>query len=523
MRTDHSFHVSSNSKSKLNSFRYIQNDEPDHIGISSVLKNHNKTHDPDKENRGSWVDGGVEDKSPFKSQPSKEKQEIRAGKDCPQTPANRIPLADLISNTEDAFKLAPGKEATPEDHVYWQHVPRSSDPNSGTPIARGKKRRHSSSPTSSPLQMMNQKESFDMHKFHSLLKTPQNDMVADLWNNYVGKTRDEANTEIPPRLAALLSSSPQTPGSGKTSRESALRRTSSCGTDWPTSNAKRRKLGHKGDDTISRDLFARAESDVQESSKSRTSKLTMLLDKIQESLNRSRSIQSDIITEIPTGSKGNAHTIESMKEGFHRNHHEPDHKHASQDDSNQLRSSKGKELSESFSEFGDDELDDDLLQLVEDPTSNEQSTGLQVKFADPLTYTQQTGRKQSPTYAAQINDDNVVLSLRKESKTDEFDDDDYDDEFAENVEEIMLQYDHQDSFPARKTVPNKFEQDVRTKIEPNLPDIRTAEDLLKPSPGGQVADMMLSDEFDDKDLDLAVIGDSILQCGTESGKEVGHP
>lgn len=45
----------------------------------------------------------------------------------PQTPAVRIPLEDLIGNTEDAFNC-PQPLATPGDHVIWHDGPASSDP-----------------------------------------------------------------------------------------------------------------------------------------------------------------------------------------------------------------------------------------------------------------------------------------------------------------------------------------------------------------------------------------------------------
>src|ERR1700743_791330 len=67
----------------------------------------------------------------------------------PHTPASKIPLAALISNTEDAFNGA-HFDTTPEDHVSWQHGPRSSDPaSSERSTQRGKKRARSSSPASS--------------------------------------------------------------------------------------------------------------------------------------------------------------------------------------------------------------------------------------------------------------------------------------------------------------------------------------------------------------------------------------
>lgn len=519
MRTDYSSHVSPSSIYKLNSFRYVQNEKNAAIGISSTAKYYNHTHHPDKENQTSWINKVVENKTPSKSQPSTGKHDVMPVKYCPQTPANRIPLADLISNTEDAFKFAPGNEATPEDYVYWQHVPRSSDPNSGTPIARGKKRRNSSSPTSSPLQASNRKEAFDMQKSQSLLKTPQTDMVTDLWKNYIGKTMDETNGEIPQRLANLLSSSPKTPGSAKSNRESNLRRAASCGIDWPTSNTKRRKISHLDDGRLNRDPLDRSKSDVPEPRIPHTSKLSILLDKIQENLKKNRTIRSDIATDSLIGSNINVSARNLEKERCHEGFNELDNDCACHGNNSQLRSMDGNRTAKSFSEFGDDDLDEDLLQLVEHPAPLNAPTEQYVSLAEPRISQERIENRPPFGYIAQTRDGKMG-SQSNELENDEFDEDD---DFAKSIEEIMLRYDHQESVSAQHTVPNWFKRDDKTGGNSNVPADSHTRSFLKTSAGGKATDLILSDEFDDEELELAAIGGSALQCGTNSVDEVGHP
>ncbi|KAF2497298.1 hypothetical protein BU16DRAFT_559046 [Lophium mytilinum] len=44
-------------------------------------------------------------------------------KTCPQsTPATRLPLADLVSNSEDASKHATARNNSPGERMYWRNL-----------------------------------------------------------------------------------------------------------------------------------------------------------------------------------------------------------------------------------------------------------------------------------------------------------------------------------------------------------------------------------------------------------------
>ncbi|KAL4759092.1 bifunctional ATP-dependent DNA helicase/ssDNA endodeoxyribonuclease DNA2 [Aspergillus foveolatus] len=216
--------ASADSRSKLDAFRYKNNNQ-NGTAMSPKKTTPHKGH-TNKENQTSWLNGVVEqDKpEPDNRQSLQEGPESKAVKDCPQTPGNRLPLADLIGNAEDAFSRAPmAQEFTPEDYVIWQHAPPSSNPSTQTPATQSKKRRHSSSPSSSPLAGSKgaRKGSFDLQSIQALLKTPQNDLATDLWNNYVAKTAVNVTDLQQPRFASLLSSSPRTPTSARAGQDSS--------------------------------------------------------------------------------------------------------------------------------------------------------------------------------------------------------------------------------------------------------------------------------------------------------------
>jgi hypothetical protein len=212
----------------------------------------------------------------------------------PRTPASKIPIAALISNTEDAFNGA-NFDTTPEDHVSWQHGPRSSDPASSLrSTQRGKKRARSSSPaSSSQIEKSNHFsaviEPLDLQNLQQSLKTPQHDPATDLWARYSTANLAKANGDnaaLPP--FAQFISSPQTPDTTK-SRDSVLQRSISCGIDWPTSKKKRRKL-----DTVEvcgrmRDIFECSKQDNLSHQAPGRSRVELLVGKIKESMLRKQS------------------------------------------------------------------------------------------------------------------------------------------------------------------------------------------------------------------------------------------
>ena len=246
----------------------------------------------DKENNNSQVSKIVAVASSPKSpeddleESSPQLPRLLSQKQCPQTPTNRIPLADLIGNTEDAFNCNP-KDTTPEDHIYWQHgpTPRSSIPSATANSARrGNKRARSSSPPSSSQNhksaRSNAPEVLDLKTLHESLKTPQNDPALDLWARYTDASlmKKDVNGNALPAFAHLMTSSPQT----QNGKDSGLRRSISCGIEWPASKAKRHKTNHEVAEGRVRDTLAASRKDIMATGKSKASRISLLMEKLQE-------------------------------------------------------------------------------------------------------------------------------------------------------------------------------------------------------------------------------------------------
>ncbi|KAL2865480.1 bifunctional ATP-dependent DNA helicase/ssDNA endodeoxyribonuclease DNA2 [Aspergillus lucknowensis] len=356
---------SSTSLSKLNAFRYASNNE--NGAEASPAKPYLPGGRANKENQTSWLNGVVEQDEPKSDpqQPLRETAEENIAKEPPQTPANRLPLADLIGNAEDAFSRVPiGNDFTPEDYVIWQHVPPSSNASIQTPATQSKKRRHSSSQSSSPLTESSkgaQNGSFDLQSFQTVLKTPQNDLATDLWNNYVAKNTNVSDLQQP-RFANLLSSSPRTPASAKTGQDSSgLRRSNSCIAEWPSSKAKRRKVDGERHPT-GRAIFSRTRSNTMIPKDFKASNFSSLVKEMERSLRRAPPQQADHhqISPIPAHTKARRSRSATPLEAKPTK---------PTDEGTAIYGQRGPPsknmLQGTSSDFGDDDLDDDFLELAE--------------------------------------------------------------------------------------------------------------------------------------------------------------
>lgn len=236
---------SSQTKSKLGAFRFEESDNQ--AKDTSDCGSLDGSNDTGKENTTAAEE---QDKRSL-SQRTPQFSQKSNGKDmreCPQTPVGRLPLAELIASGEDMNKHLPN--LTPSERVLWYH----SQQHEGQNISRGanirKKRRHSSSPLSSSQNEISNhldsgNPSLDLQKLQKSLKTPQADLASDLWSRY--SSRPSPNTDKPSPIGLAgpsfaMYSSPQTPV-----KHLALQRSISCGLEWPTSAAKRRKCNQKAE------------------------------------------------------------------------------------------------------------------------------------------------------------------------------------------------------------------------------------------------------------------------------------
>ncbi|KAJ5522023.1 hypothetical protein N7527_006138 [Penicillium freii] len=534
MATNNAYPISSNSRTKLNAFRF-QKGEIVPEGVNS--KDETESANGSKELKNSGPNGVAElmqassDRGcppPSEAQaPEAQEQESKPIKECPQTPGNRIPLADLISNAEDSFDPAPGPEVTPVEHVIWQHVPASSNPDtsSQTPAGRRRKRRHSSSPAGSPSngnKKKAQKEPLDLHSIQALFKTPQHDMAAELWNNYMDKNMVDGPDGLPPpRFANLLSSSPQTPGSGRTSRDSSgLRRAISCTTDFPTSRTKRRRVNRLG---VGPSRGIQRTSSNVESGRPKSSRINYLMEKIEKSIHMA---PADV---GPPGSSPlrqhmDARRCRSSSPTKDRRLHEADEEPAESPTAvlpEEVRPGALPVLQESSSEFGDDDLDQGLMDLVdpsEDPfiepahASNEFAS---LGSSDWAALDAEKSRSWQPKQNSMLDSKPSIPiphnTTTNETKRDEFDDfeDEYDD-LPDNLQEILAKCDT-NPVPVNSSKPTTTGPSLQESDAANVPVNGSMHS--KPPTAAPVKPEMASsdDEFDD-DFDLEAIEQTMKQA-----------
>lgn len=515
MATNYNACISSSSRNKLNRFRYVQPVEEEETKKTSQSKlSSEPLANADQENQDN-LDQNVNAESPDpppEAQPSTQSKESRSTKECPKTPANRIPLADLISNTEDAFRLAPGKDQTPDEYVTWQHAPQSSGPSNASPSARGKKRRREgSSPSGSPRKNKARKavEPFDMKTIKSLLETPQNDVATELWNSYVGRYKGEDGTvELAPKFVNL-SSSPHTPVSDVPSKDSSgLRRARSCTVDWPSTASKRKKAEMYKDGRAARELFTRSKSSVLDSGRS-SSKLNSLLERIQGSLVRSKA-KAEPPSSPPIGDSA-AEPREATAAGNQaspiRKGDDPD---APEDNENALKPAKSPGSS---SEFEGDEFDDDLLALVdasETPQARQESPKALPKV--PSSSGTDSDPPQSPSPAEQRKSSIPVIN-------NDDDDDEFDDGY-DFPEELLAQCDQQQQ-PARQDSTEAAVGETRRPQREEQTTSGNQDQGAQTSRDAQCAGDVSSDEFEGDDIDIDAIEEAMNLSDAGRQKQVG--
>lgn len=185
-------------------------------------------------------------------------------KEVPATPSGKLALPDLIGMGDVRRAV---HEISPDDRIGW-------DPGNNIieNIRKAKKRARSSSPTSSPSPA----------HFGN-----QFDPGSELWGRYSisGLNKSNSQTATIPALAYIMhTSSPQPLKQGTT----PFRRANSCGNQFP----KRRRVG----ETEGKDMFA-------EFVNVGPSKLSVLLEKVQEGLVQSQHIDDMDVSISPATAK----------------------------------------------------------------------------------------------------------------------------------------------------------------------------------------------------------------------------
>ncbi|EXJ86230.1 hypothetical protein A1O1_06600 [Capronia coronata CBS 617.96] len=452
------FAVSSQSRKKLKAFAFDER-------LLEV--------DEDKENQGIGRTTRVGEASFEKADDGGSVgQRCLSQRDMPRTPAVKIPFEDLIANTEDAFNCLP-PIATPKDHVLWETNPDSTDASgAATGTQKSRKRARSSSPASSQLGRSDHisvhKDALNLDALNRSLRTPNNDPTQDLWNRYT--TANAKKIEAEPTLPAyahLLPSSPQTPSSA--SKESGLRRTHSCGIEWPASKSKRRRVEANEMHGRTKELFAASRKEILRRDLSNNTRVGLLLEKIQESLTKKVAADESPSSSSPLPDRRSQALVSptkpqtAVRSGNTSTTHAPVHTPAVTG-----QNSEAQHDQQSSSEFSDDGLDIEAFESVEqalaetaaqnDPVPAEQRFETELdrhtaaSASQPAVSVYQSepsghGLRNAESPKPPPPEPQTIPAMQEFD--DEFDDDD-DEELMNEMLDLAAKYDSQPNPPARE-------------------------------------------------------------------------
>ncbi len=384
----------------------------------------------------------------------------------PQTPAPRKPLAERVGSNGNIVVGQDAEDSTLEDCVYWKHrrSPGSSEPYSSAIVfKRGKKRARSSSPMPSPcegyLEQRDAKDSLDLQSLNKTLKTPQADPALELWNRY------SANAITKP-IFQPSQITPFTQLTAASPRQSSLRRAVSCGISWPSST-KRRKVTRS-------DILDSAESHRTESCGTTVSRVSLLVEQIQESLARPETprVSAESFNSSPPSQERDS---SNMADSPLKNRGAPTttaNRQAAFLEVQAAQETEGrKNLSDRSSEFGDAELDNMDLSLFKsmDTVHKERhpQPAVDADIPIPVQRAGVSGAGRTNNFTLNVPRPNAAeedylfqepLQHAKDAKGtqrhvqfSEFDDDEDDEFYTADLEEVMAKFENQHQ---RKTVPH---------------------------------------------------------------------
>ena len=460
--------------------------------------------DSNKEN----LDSAAKPVSPSQMNPPPQpSSQLSAGKevrDCPQTPIGRLPLSELLAAGDDSRHNV---EYTPMERVLWENSPVNVDLPSSTSLRRKRKRAHSSSPASSSQNEVSShfpeaQTSRHVPTLPVTLRTPKADPADVLWSRFASDRRSPstAGGSLFPQL--MQSSSPQTPGP-PAQKDSGLRRAFSC-IEWPTSAAKRRKMHHNSFQRETAATFADGDHSAE---RSKMSRVSMLIEKMQNGLSNpreppttsssepSKSSPTAIKTRCPVKETNSVESdssdVDNVATGLSQAAVDEAAGAECYEASSQGLEPAGKIHVEELSEFGDDDLD---LEIVEAAKDEEERTLTDVEFCaqilpkrgDMSTSTDyQESNQNRPLIhdACQANDHEAWMqsqsshlpARKEELHEDEFDEDDAG-EFAADLDDVCAKYDTQAFAPDISSVDVPRTGDVansRTIASSSVPIVKT--------------------------------------------------
>ena len=209
----------------------------------------------------------------------------------PSTPGARLPLSDLVGNTDDTSRHAALAVLSPEEQLYW----RGSQP-ANTPVPRKNRKRARSSSPAAPSQ-----DESTLSARKGGLTTPQADPATELWSRYTSrKTPTVAKKSV--AFAHLINeSSPRSAAAAGS--VNGLRRWASCGVEFPASTGKRRKTNRvfqADQEDDAEDVFAAApSSDSVMQGQPSTTNLASIVQRMKQSISNSQEQPPSSSSPLP--------------------------------------------------------------------------------------------------------------------------------------------------------------------------------------------------------------------------------
>ncbi|RPA95335.1 hypothetical protein L873DRAFT_1325471 [Choiromyces venosus 120613-1] len=397
-------------------------------------------------------------------------------KQCPQTPAPRLALADLIGIGEEGKFPQPAAQpdASSEDRIMWQLSPNGSQV---TPILNGKgqkrKRNIDSSPAGAHQDSPAHRKlgTFNLEDMDTDLKTPSADPAMQLWSKYSTYTTSGSTAARPINPAArLFNGGEASPNGAPDLSPLGLRRSYSCGPDWPgNSRLKKRKTNPELGASIAEESTENHKglaTGTNGPGPSRLSRVSRLVDKVKETLGKSSVLPEPPSSSSPLPERHPNFDLTSSPLGGGRLRARGSPSFAKGAAPAEKAAPVESSDSEDFGEFDEADIDMDMVEKAEKLVRDSQSQNQ----ARPTTEDSYKPPVPAREQSVQPTQENFKLSV--DADEDEFGDGNDDDFFTQNFEEMVAKFDTPttaSNLPGNPQTPNqeKLDPKVRSQADEN--------------------------------------------------------
>ena len=465
--------------------------------------------------------------------PSSQKSSTKNSRECPQTPNGRLPLSQLLANGDDAAQLL---NVTPVERVLWENSPADTGSSDSGPPQRKRKRAQSSSSTSS--QNFSSKK-LDLKALQEAFRTPKADIGDDLWARYSLNTNDKRSPPFDKMHMphTYHSSSPQTPGPITHARDSGgLRRAFSC-IDWPTSAAKRRKLGYESPEQINARDRLSVEKSLRSGATLKMSRFSMLVDRLHDGLTGPSEHQETVPEALKSSPSASVQKVDKARNLQRYGSRGPVEEVADalsqtavgdSDKSDTLVAEDGLALDPiaGSSQYDDEDLDLEMIESLAEGATKEDYSSNPTLFDLPEPDKQARTVTQVAAAPDTADEPSETIPARVLAPKDEFDDEDEEDITAADIESVFAKF---DALPLPKPMVsnenNLYQQDSHEQQK--LTSEREPQNAIKDAK--EVAINIISDDedefgndsdFEEVAVELEVGSKILLQNNSHMGAAV---